>query len=123
MASEDGRYLVVSQTNTGTLYRITVATREVVPIDLGLQLVPGDGLLLLGQTLYAVAGGGVVRITLSQDLTSGRVYSRTFDKRFRTPTTIALAIDRLLVVNSQFPARSGGFPPQLPFTVTSIGLP
>jgi len=123
VVTEDGRYLVVSQSNTGRLFRITIATKEVVGIDLGFDRVPGDGLLLRGQTLYAVAGGGVVRVTLSGDFTSGRVYSRTFDRRFRFPTTIAFARDRLLVVNSQFTALFGGFAPQLPFTVTSIGIP
>ena len=123
VVTDDGRYLVVSQSNTGRVFRITIATKDVVGIDLGFDRVPGDGLLLRGQTLYAVAGGGVVRVTLSGDFTSGRVYSRTFDRRFRSPTTIAFARDRLLVVNSQFPARTGGYPPQLPFTVTSIGIP
>ena len=121
VVTEDGRYLIVSQSNTGRLFRITIATKEVAAVDLGDQLVPGDGLLLRGQTLYAVAGGAVVRVTLSADFTSGRVYSRTIDRRFRSPTTIAFARDRMLVVNSQFPARSGT--PTLPFTVSSIRIP
>ena len=119
--SEDGRYLIVAQTNAGKLFRVTIATREVVEIDLGGEPVPADGLQLAGRTLWAVSQGGIARLTLSDDLTSGRVYSRTVDKNFRAPTTNALADGQMLVVNSQFPARASG--PVLPFTVSSIGIP
>ncbi len=49
---------------------------------------------------------------------SGRVVSVTGDRDFQTPTTAAVAGDRLLVVNSQFNG-----PGQPPFTLTSIPLP
>ena len=47
-ASEDGRYLVVVQANAGKLFRIEIATRRVVEIDLGGASVNGDGLELRG---------------------------------------------------------------------------
>lgn len=123
VATPDGRYLVVSQSNTGLLFRIEVLSRRVTAIDLGGELVPADGLQLLGHRLYAVAGGAVVEVQLSGDLSSGRVVSRTTDPSFDSPTTNAIARGRMLVVNSQFGRLFSGQPPTLPFTVSSIELP
>jgi hypothetical protein len=62
-------------------------------------------------------------VSLSGDLSTGTVLSRTTDSSFLTPTTVAVASGRLLVVNSQFERLFGGLPPILPFTVSSIPLP
>ena len=121
--SEDGRYLVVVQSNTGKLFRIEIATRQVVEIDLGGASVHGDGLTLVGRRLYAVADGAIVKIRLSGDLTRGDVVSRTSDPSFDSPTTNAIARGRMLVVNSQFDRLFAGQPPVLPFTVSSIRVP
>jgi hypothetical protein len=123
VASDNGRYLVVVQSNTGKLFRIEIATKEVVEIDLGGASVNGDGLQLLGRRLYAVAGGAVVEVLLSGDLTRGEVVSRTTDPSFSMPTTNAIARGRMLIVNSQFDRLFSGQPPVLPFTVSSIPLP
>ena len=121
VATPDDRYLIVSQTNTGELFRIDLATKAVVQIDLGGESVAGDGLALRGQTLFAVAGGLIVKVRLSDQFTSGDVLSRTGDASFSSPTTLAIARGRLLVVNSQF-ANQGGTP-TLPFTVSSVPIP
>ena len=123
VASPDGRYLVVVQSNTGKLFRIEIATRRVVEIDLDGASVNGDGLQLVGRRLYAVADGAIVEIRLSGDLTSGDVVSRTTDPSFSSPTTNAIARGRMLVVNSQFDRLFSGQPPLLPFTVSSIRIP
>ena len=123
VASDNGRYLVVVQTNTGKLFRIEIATKEVVEIDVGGASVNGDGLQLLGRKLYAVADGGIVEILLSGDLSRGTVVSRTTDPSFSSPTTNAIARGRMLIVNSQFDRLFSGQPPVLPFTVSSIPLP
>jgi hypothetical protein len=122
VASDDGRYLVVVQANTGKLFRIEIATKEVVEIDVGAS-VNGDGLQLLGRKLYAVADGGIVEVLLSGDLSRGEVVSRTTDPSFSSPTTNAIARGRMLVVNSQFDRLFSGQPPVLPFTVSNIPLP
>jgi DNA-binding beta-propeller fold protein YncE len=121
VATPDGAYLVVVQSNTGQLFRISLATKQVVQIDLGDESVAGDGLALQGRTLYAVARPDIAKIRLAEDLASGEVLSRTFDPSLAFPTTIAIARGRLLVVNSQFDKRGGT--PVLPFTVSSIELP
>ncbi len=122
----DGRYLVLAKSNSGELYRVDLQTKEVSKIDLGGAPVAGDGLVLVGSTLYAVERQGdvgfIVKISLSDDLASGTVVGRTTDASFDDPTTAALAGDRLLVVNSQFGERSAGVEPD-PFRVSSIPLP
>ena len=109
------------QSNTGKLFRIEIATKQVVEIDLGGASVAGDGLWLEGKKLYAVARPDLLKIRLSRDFTRGQVVSRSSDYSFAFPTTIAIARGRMLVVNSQFDKRGGT--PVLPFTVSSIKVP
>ncbi|HEV8044754.1 MAG TPA: hypothetical protein VGP38_06215 [Rubrobacter sp.] len=125
VASEDGRYLIVTQSNTGNLYRIDTESREVTEIDLGGETVQGDGMLLEGRALYAVRGqdGTVVAVELSEDFASGEVGEEFADPSFARPTTIAKYDNRLLVVNSQFDRRESGEGPELPFTVSDIAIP
>ncbi|MCZ7568637.1 MAG: hypothetical protein M5U01_08600 [Ardenticatenaceae bacterium] len=124
VASNDGKYLVVVQSNTGELFRITIATGEITKIDLGGETVTaGDGLLLKGRTLYVVRNQfeEIVEVRLTGDLSSGTIVSRTSDPSFAFPTTIAQLSGRLLVVNSQL--NKQGQTPDLPFTVSSIKYP
>jgi sugar lactone lactonase YvrE len=118
--SANGNYLIVVQSSTGKLFRIAVDSKAVAPIDLGGELVNGDGLDLQSKTLYAVASGQVVKIKLDPGFLSGEVLSRTSDPSFDSPTTLALARGRLLVVNSQFARRPNAI---LPFTVSAIDAP
>ena len=122
----DGRYLLTVQSNTGRLYRVGTADRSVVQVNLGgATLANGDGLLLDGQTLYAVRNAEriIVKVAMAPDFASGQVVSNTTDASFLFPTTIARADNRLLVVNSQLDRRNAGQPPQPPFTLTSVALP
>jgi Cu-Zn family superoxide dismutase len=123
-ATPDGKYLIVVQSNTGKLFRISLATKEVVEIDLGGATVTnGDGLVLRGHSLYVVRNSmfQIDEVRLSGDFTSGEVVSSTNDPSFIYPTTAVIARGRLLVVNSQFNNRGGT--PVLPFTVSSIRVP
>ena len=123
-ATEDGRYLVAVQSNTGELFRIDTASKEVVEIDLGGEtLANGDGLLLDGRTVYVVRNEQelIVPVKLSGEYLSGEVGEPFTDPSFAFPTTIAKTDGRLLVVNSQFDKREGE--PELPFTVSSVEAP
>jgi sugar lactone lactonase YvrE len=125
-ASDDGKYLVVVQSNTGKLYRIEVATKAVAEINLGgATLTNGDGILLNGRTLYVARNqqGLIVKLQLAEDLTSGSVIASITDPLLAYPTTLAWANGRLLVVNSQFNKRGPGLQPDLPFTIASIPAP
>src|SRR6185295_18272202 len=119
-ATSNGKYLIVVQSNTGKLFRITISSKKVVEIDLGgASVTNGDGIWLRGHTLYVSRNSNelIVKIRLADDFASGRVVSSTTDASFGFPTTIAQAGDRLLVVNSQFDKRGPGLMPELPFTV------
>ena len=119
--SADGRYLLAVQSNTGILFRISVATRQVTPVDLGGQSLAGDGMVLRGHTLWAVTNPVVTKVALNDQFSRGTVVSRTGDPTYATPTTIEITEDRLFVVNSQF-AQQGGTP-TLPFTVSRVAIP
>ncbi len=124
--TEDGRYLITVQSNTGDLYRIDTENREVTQIDLGGEaLTNGDGILLDGRTLYVVRNqqGLIVPVELSEDFASGEVGEGFTDPSFAYPTTIAGYDGRLLVVNSQFDRRQSGEEPELPFTVSGVEIP
>jgi hypothetical protein len=125
VATGNGKRLVVSQAFTSELFRIDVATKAVTEVDLGGEAVAGDGLALVGRILYAGEPflHQIAKVSLSGDLSTGTVLSRTTDPSFLTPTTVAVAAGRLLVVNSQFERLFAGLPPILPFTISSIPLP
>jgi sugar lactone lactonase YvrE len=123
-ATEDGRYLVAVQSNTGELFRIETQSKEVDEIDLGGKtLANGDGLLLDGRTVYVVRNEQelIVPIKLSGGYISGEVGEPFTDPSFAFPTTLAKTDGRLLVVNSQFDKQEGE--PELPFTVSSVEVP
>jgi sugar lactone lactonase YvrE len=122
VATPDGRYLLIVQTNTGALYRVDTSTGETIQVDLGQGSLPGgDGMELDGQTLWVVHGGQITRVELSPDYASGTVGASFTDPSFTDPTTIARFDGCLLVVNSQFSQQQGQ--PQLPFTVSSVPIP
>jgi sugar lactone lactonase YvrE len=125
-ATEDGRYLIAVQMNTGRLFRIDTGNQEVAEIDLGGDtLERGDGLVLDGQTLYVVfnqspEGVNVSVVELADDFTSGEVVNDFSDQAIgAAAATGALVDDRLLIVNTQFDRRQAGNP-ELPFTITSV---
>ena len=123
-ATEDGRYLIAVQSNTGELFLIDTESKEVVEINLGGEtLANGDGLLLDERTVYVVRNEQelIVPVELSGEYISGEVGEPFTDPSFAFPTTIAKTDGRLLVVNSQFDKQEGD--PELPFTVSSVEVP
>ncbi|HET7678406.1 MAG TPA: SMP-30/gluconolactonase/LRE family protein [Candidatus Limnocylindrales bacterium] len=121
VATPDGRYLVVVQSNTGKLFRVDIADKSVMEIDLDATVPAGDGLVLRGDSLWVVqnAFARVAEVRLSGDLSSGTLVGFTTHPDFLVPTTAAIARGRMLVVSAQF----GDSTPSLPFSVTSIPVP
>ncbi len=122
-ATADGRFLLVTHYSRGQLYLVRLSDKHVTRVDLhGQELKGPDGIVLTDAgVLYVVENDGVARIAkidLSDRYDEGRILSRTTSPRFQTPTTAAIAGDRLVVVNSQF--HEAGKPP---FTVVNIPLP
>jgi Cu-Zn family superoxide dismutase len=123
VSTPDGAYLIVAQTNTGKLFRIALADKTVTEINLGGELVSGDGLVLNGQTLYVVRNNhDIATLHLAPDWSSGQLVSIFDDPILNTPTTMALVEDCLLVTNSQFEKQVPGATPELPFTLLSIPI-
>lgn len=125
VVSSDGEVIIVVAMNTGTLYRIDVATREVSEIDVdGGPFTGGDGLVLDGSTLYVAQQGPdvVAVIELADDFASGQHVDTITDESFTQIATIALGDGALYVVNTQFGAMQSDDGPSLPFTVTVIDV-
>jgi len=105
VASRDGRTLVSVQTNTGRLWRINPQSGAATAIDLGgARVTNGDGLLLVGRTLYVVRNRDnlIAVVRLSSDLSSGRITRTITSRNFDVPTTVARIGHRLFAVNARF---------------------
>lgn len=105
VATPNGRYLLVAQGTTGRLWRIDLATKEVIQVDLGAtSLVNADGIVLRGHTLWVVQNfvRRISELRLDGDWASGELVSATPTPANRTFTTAKIAKGRLLVVDSQF---------------------
>jgi sugar lactone lactonase YvrE len=101
----DGRGLLVVQTNTGRLFRVDPADGTTKRVDLGTATVAnGDGLRLVGRTLYVVRNedNEVAVVTLDRRATKGAVVRTITDSRFDVPTTAAFFGGRLYLPNARF---------------------
>ena len=118
-ATPDGQTLVIVQSNTGFLF--TVDQEGVThQIDLGGAIVPGDGLLLDGKSLYAVVrspSDQIVVIKLAPDLSSGSIVKTITSPDFGGPTTIDEFGNRLYAVNAQFSVPPT---PDTPYWLTQV---
>jgi sugar lactone lactonase YvrE len=109
-ATANGKSLVAVQSNTGTLYRIDPATGAATAIDLGgATLRNGDGILLVGRTLYVVQNrdNRIAVVQLAANLASGSVARTITDSDFDVPTTIDRLGRRLYAVNARFTTPPG----------------
>lgn len=126
-ATADGGTLVVAQSTApdgpgSALYLvpadIDAAVLEATRIELDGVLPGADGLVLVGRTLYVVAGPpGVVELRLSLSKATGRIVDTTAVPGGITPTTAARFGSRLYVVDAKFPLFGD---PTVPFVTTAI---
>ena len=126
VVSQNDKYLFTVQSNTGKIYRIEIATKEIVQVDVGGRVFPNaDGLWLQGNSLYVLQNQQetIDEIRLQQNQSRGTLVSQTTDPSFMYPTSLVGARGRLLVVNSQFDRRGPGLTPTLPFTVSVVKVP
>ncbi|MET0885829.1 MAG: hypothetical protein ABWX92_05195, partial [Mycetocola sp.] len=97
--------LLVIQSATGILYRVDAKTGVAAAVDLGGALLPnGDGLLVVGRTLYVVQNqlNQVAVIRLNASGTSGTLIDERTDPDFQVPTTIARFGTSLYLPNARF---------------------
>jgi sugar lactone lactonase YvrE len=103
VASPDGRSLVLVQSNTGLLFRVSARTGVTTRVDAGgFSFTNGDGLLRRGNMLYVMRNQNqLVQATLSHDFTRARVVRTITDPNFDTPTTIAFFGPFIYAVNAR----------------------
>lgn len=97
VATPNGRYLLVSQGTTGRLWRIDLATKEILQVDLGgASIVNADGIVLRGHTLWVVQNFSrqITELALDGHGSEARVVSVTPTPAHRTFTTAKIAKDR-----------------------------
>ncbi len=125
-ATPDGKYLIVAQATgpepgTSALYLVPADTEatslDATRIELDQPLLSGDGLVLIGRTLYVVGGPGVTKIRLRPGLGSGDVVEVLTVPGALTPTTADARGSRLYVVDAKFPLFGR---PGVPFAISSI---
>jgi sugar lactone lactonase YvrE len=116
----DGRALLIVQSNTGKLFRVNPASGATTEVDLGGEtLTNGDGLLLLGRTLYVVQNrlNTVAVAKVSSSGASAEIVDRRTDPSFDVPTTVAAFGDRLYLPNARFTTTPT---PETTYNVVSI---
>lgn len=115
-ASQSGATLIVVNSFFGEIYTVDPVSGVADAVDLGGAVVNGDGLVLVGRTLYAVEGGKnqITEIALAPDFSSGVVVAALVSDAFDVPTTAAKFGNSLYAVNAKF-----GTPP-LPTTPYEI---
>jgi hypothetical protein len=103
-ATPNGKWLIMVSSTLGTLYRVDPDSGQATVIDLSGAAVPGgDGILLIGKTLFVVQGGlsRIAVVELDPDLRSGSVVRYISSPLFDRPTTIARSGNALYAVNGR----------------------
>lgn len=101
----DHQALLVIQSVTGTLFRVDPETGVATAVDLGGATLPsGDGLLVVGTTLYVVQNflNTVTVVRLDAAGTSGEIVDELTSPAFRVPTTVARYGNSLFLPNARF---------------------
>jgi sugar lactone lactonase YvrE len=117
----DGSGLIVVQSTSGKLFKVDPASGATRTVDLGGESVRnGDGMLLLGRTLFVVQNqdNAVAVLAINRSGTRARVLQRVTDPRFDVPTTVAVFGNRLYLPNARFST-----PPTPTTTYTANAIP
>jgi sugar lactone lactonase YvrE len=104
-AARGGKKLVIVNSFTGELFTVDPKTGRTRLVELeGGDVRNGDGILLVGRTLYVVQNflNRVAVVELERDLTEGEIEGHLTDPDLDIPTTIARKGRRLYVVNARF---------------------
>ncbi len=116
----DGDALIVVNSTTGGLYRVNRFNGNTRKVDLGGKTLPnGDGLLLIGRTLYVVQNqlNQVTKVVLDRDGFAGRVGASVSNPDFDFPTTVAAFGQWLFLPSLRFSTPPT---PTTPYWVTGI---
>jgi sugar lactone lactonase YvrE len=118
----DGKALLVVQSGVGALHRVDPRTGVTKIVDLGgaAPLVNGDGLLLIGRTLYVVQNrqNAIDVFDVAPDGARAAFVERLTDPGFDVPTTVAAYQGRLYLPNARFTTTPT---PTTTYTVVAVG--
>jgi sugar lactone lactonase YvrE len=101
----DGKALLVIQSNTGTLFRVSPRTGVATPVNVGgADLTNGDGILRRGSSLFVVRNVNnlIVQLALNRSGSTGRVVRTITDPTLDVPATIAPFGPFLYAANARF---------------------
>lgn len=103
-AARSGKVLIIVNSFAGEIYTVDPDTGQARAIDLGGVVVNGDGLLLVGRTLYAVENvkNQIAEIHLQKSLRTGEVVDYITSPAFDVPTTVDNLGRFLYAVNAKF---------------------
>ncbi|MDH3259420.1 MAG: hypothetical protein OEM81_08190 [Acidimicrobiia bacterium] len=104
-AAPNGETLFIVSSVAEAVYTVDPDTGEAKQIELGGTAVPaGDGLVLVGKTLYVVQNqlNQIGVIALNSDLVSGIIGEPVTHPLFNVPTTAAVFGNSLYAVNAKF---------------------
>jgi sugar lactone lactonase YvrE len=120
VATANGRWLIVVNSASGTLYRVDPSSGVATAVDLGsATVVSGDGLVLSGNTLYVVQNAAQqvsvfqMRADFSRGLAGGVIPLPDSE----TPTTADLFGSHLYVVDARFVTGPG---PDVEYSVVAV---
>ncbi|TCO33468.1 sugar lactone lactonase YvrE [Kribbella steppae] len=116
----DGRALIIVQSSTGFLFRVDPDTGVTQRIDIGdLVMTNGDGLLVIGTTLYVVQNrlNNIAVLKLNPSGTTGHLVDNITSPAFDVPTTAAAFGSRLYLPNARFTTPPT---PTTPYWVTAV---
>jgi sugar lactone lactonase YvrE len=116
----DGRALLIVQSATGTIFRVDPRTGATRKVDLGgAVMTNGDGLLVIGRTLYVVQNrlNKIAVIELDRAATAGRVVREITSPDFDVPTTVAAFGNRLYLPNARFTTTPT---PDTPYWISAV---
>jgi sugar lactone lactonase YvrE len=116
----DGRSLLVIQSNTGLLFRVSPRTGRATPVDVGgADLTNGDGILRRGSTLFVVrnVNNQIVKVALNRSGTVGRMTGVITDPALDVPATIAPFGPFLYAANARFTTPPT---PTTPYSVVRV---
>lgn len=125
--SPSGQNLIIVQANTGLLFTVDPATgvtekTGVVSVDGDALLPNGDGLLIVGLTLFVVQNrlNTVAVLQINAAGSQGDLVDTITDERFDVPTTAAAFGDRLYLPNARFGVD---VTPETGYTAVAVGQP
>ena len=110
VATPDGSALIIVNTSQGKLYRVDPETGEAALIDLrGASANNGDGLVLVGRTLYVVQNfaNQIAEFQLKGDYSAAKLRQVIIDDNFDIPTTADNHGAWLYAVNARFGTPPG----------------